>query len=128
MKWFIKALKQFADFKTRARRKEYWMYNLFYTLFSIITMILDVSLGMDFSIAEISLGYGYIYSLFALATLVPSIALSVRRLHDVSKSGWMLLIIFIPFIGAIWLLVLTLKDSHIGENTWGANPKEAHTA
>jgi uncharacterized membrane protein YhaH (DUF805 family) len=56
MKWFIKALKQFADFKTRARRKEYWMYNLFYTLFSIITMILDVSLEMDFSIAGISLG------------------------------------------------------------------------
>ena len=123
MKWFIKALKQFADFKTRARRKEYWMYNLFYTLFSIITMILDVSLGMDFSIAGISLGYGYIYSLFALATLIPSIALSVRRLHDVSKSGWMLLIIFIPFIGAIWLPPDDIHDRQKVENTWGANPK-----
>jgi uncharacterized membrane protein YhaH (DUF805 family) len=56
--------------------------------------------------------------------LVPSLAVGVRRLHDVGKSGWMLLVALIPLIGAIWLLILFCKDSQPQENKWGANPKE----
>ena len=61
---------------------------------------------------------------FFISYHFPSLAVSVRRLHDIGKSGKMLFIIFIPLIGAIWLLVLTLKDSQPGENKWGPNPKE----
>ena len=112
MKWFLKVLKQYSDFSTRARRKEYWMYSLFLTLFSFVVMFLDTILGLDFNMYDASLGYGWLYTFFSLATILPSLAVSVRRLHDIGKSGKMLFIIFIPLIGAIWLLVLTLKDSH----------------
>ena len=124
MKWFLKVLKQYSDFSTRARRKEYWIYSLFLTLFSFVMMVLDTILGLDFSMYDVSLGYGWLYTIFSLVTIIPSIAVSVRRLHDVGKSGKMLLIIFIPLIGAIWLLILALKDSEPVENQWGPNPKE----
>jgi len=83
-------------------------------------MILDNVLG----IAMAEIGYGPLYGLYALAMLIPGLAVSVRRLHDVGKSGWMLLIALIPLIGAIWLLVLMLTDSNPGENQYGSNPKE----
>ena len=87
-------------------------------------MFIDTTLGLDFNMYDVSLGYGWLYTIFSLATILPSIAVSVRRLHDIGKSGKMLFIIFIPLIGAIWLLVLSLKDSQPGENKWGPNPKE----
>lgn len=120
MKWFIKVLKQYADFKGRARRKEYWMFVLFYSIFLIITSILDITLGIDFG----GTGTGPITLLFYLVILIPGLAVTVRRLHDVGKSGWMILINFIPIIGGIWLLVLLLTNSNQGENKYGANPKE----
>ncbi|TLX73743.1 DUF805 domain-containing protein [Labilibacter sediminis] len=119
MNWFLKALKQYADFNGRARRKEYWMFSLFSLIFGIVAMVLDNILGLTFG----EIGYGAIYSLFYLAILIPSLAVSVRRLHDVGKSGWMLFIALIPLIGAIWLLVLTVTDSDSGENEYGLNPK-----
>lgn len=81
-------------------------------------MILDNLLAITFGF-----GYGPIYSLYALAVFIPSLAVVVRRLHDIGKSGWMYLIIFIPLIGAIWILVLLLKDSELGDNKYGPNPK-----
>ena len=65
-----------------------------------------------------------LYAIYTLAVLIPSLAVSVRRLHDVGKSGWMCFIALIPLIGGIWLLVLMLTDSNSGENEYGANPKE----
>ena len=65
-----------------------------------------------------------LYAIYTLAVLIPNLAVSVRRLHDVGKSGWMCFIALIPLIGAIWLLVLMLTDSNSGENEYGANPKE----
>lgn len=121
MNWYLKVLRQWQDFKGRARRKEYWMFALFNIIFLIIAAILDNIFGLTFS-REIP--YGYIYMLYALIVLVPGIAVSVRRLHDVSKSGWWYLIAFIPLIGAIWLLVLFVTDGTPGENQWGMNPKE----
>jgi uncharacterized membrane protein YhaH (DUF805 family) len=70
------------------------------------------------------IGYGPVYGLYLLAVIIPSLAVGVRRLHDVGKSGWMILISLIPIIGAIWLLVLFVTDSNPGENQYGANPKE----
>ncbi|MGI6409840.1 MAG: DUF805 domain-containing protein [Bacteroidales bacterium] len=120
MNWYLKVLKQYADFSGRARRKEYWMFVLFNMIFAIVAMILDNVLG----IAMEGIGYGPLYGLYVLAMLIPGLAVVVRRLHDVGKSGWMILIALIPLIGTIWLLVLMVTDSNPGENQYGQNPKE----
>jgi len=120
MNWYLAVLKNYAGFSGRARRKEYWMFTLFNIIFAIVAMILDNVLG----IAMAEIGYGPLYGLYALAMLIPGLAVSVRRLHDVGKSGWMLLIALIPLIGAIWLLILMVTDSNPEENQYGANPKE----
>jgi uncharacterized membrane protein YhaH (DUF805 family) len=119
MKWFLKVLRQYADFSGRARRKEYWMYSLINFIFVTVASILDNATGMAIE----GIGYGPIYIIFVLATLIPGIAVSVRRLHDVGKSGWMLFVALIPIIGVIWLLVLAVKDSQPGSNQYGENPK-----
>ncbi|MDB2327957.1 DUF805 domain-containing protein [Flavobacteriaceae bacterium] len=121
MNWYLKVLKQYADFSGRARRKEYWMFVLFNMIFAIVAAILDNVLG----IAMEGTGYGPLYGIYALAVLIPGLAVAVRRLHDVGKSGWMILFTLIPLIGAIWLLVLLVTDSNLGENQYGQNPKEA---
>jgi uncharacterized membrane protein YhaH (DUF805 family) len=120
MKWYLKVLKQYADFTGRARRTEYWMFVLFNFIFIIIATILDNILGLTFG----ALPYGVFYLLYALAVLIPGLAVAVRRLHDIGKSGWMILISLIPIVGAIWLLVLLVTDSNPGENEYGPNPKE----
>ena len=119
MNWYLKVLKQYADFSGRARRKEYWMFFLFNMIFAIVAMILDNVLG----IAIEGVGYGPLYGLYALAVLIPGLAVSVRRLHDVGKSGWYYLIILIPLIGIIWMLVLLVSNGNVGENKYGADPK-----
>lgn len=64
MKWFLKVLKQYSDFSTRARRKEYWIYSLFLTLFSFVVMFIDTTLGLYFNMYDVSLGYGWLYTIF----------------------------------------------------------------
>jgi len=120
MKWYIKALLQFDDFNGRARRKEFWMFALFNAIFFTVIIILDKVLGKYFIVFKFS----PLSMLFLLATSAPTLAVSVRRLHDVGKSGWMRLIIFIPLIGFIWILVLMVSDGNPGENQYGQNPKE----
>jgi uncharacterized membrane protein YhaH (DUF805 family) len=103
---FITVLKKYSDFESSSSRKEYWMFVLFNIVFSSLASIISPKISM-------------LYSLFIF---IPALAVTVRRLHDVGKSGWMLLIIFIPLIGPIWLLVLLLQkgDSHI-ENFMNEN-------
>lgn len=120
MNWYLKVLKQYADFSGRARRKEYWMFFLFNMIFAFLAAIIDNVVGT----ASPELGYGVFYGIYALAMFIPGLAVGVRRLHDVGKSGWMLLIALIPLVGAIWLLVLMVTDSNPGENQYGQNPKE----
>ncbi len=114
MEWYLKVLRQYADFNGRARRKEFWMFVLFNLIFAIVANVLDYMFGTDYI-------FGGIYG---LAMLIPGLAVSVRRLHDVGKSGWMLLVGLIPVIGGIWLLVLSVMDSQPGTNQYGDNPKE----
>jgi uncharacterized membrane protein YhaH (DUF805 family) len=127
MEWYLKVLRNYSDFSGRARRKEYWMFTLFNIIAAIIAMIIDRILGTTFNMSvggmEQDLGYGYIYLLYALVVLVPGLAVMVRRLHDVGKSGWFLLIVLIPLIGWIWLLVLYCTDSQPFTNKWGPSPK-----
>ena len=113
MNWYIDAFKNYATFAGRARRKAYWMFVLFWFIAFIITGILDNLLGTN----------GILTGLYALGTLVPFLALSVRRLHDLGKSGWWYLIQLVPVIGGIWFLILTVTDSQPGENAYGPNPK-----
>jgi uncharacterized membrane protein YhaH (DUF805 family) len=119
MNYYLHVLRNYATFSGRARRAEYWMFVLFNMIFAIGLMIMDNVLG----IAADDLGYGPLYGLYTLFVLVPGLAVLVRRLHDIGKSGWMALILFIPLVGAIWLLILLVSDSEAGENKWGSNPK-----
>ena len=121
MEWFIKVLKNYAVFSGRARRKEYWMFVLFSVIFSIVAMLIDNMLGVTLG----ETNYGYIYLLYQLVVLIPSLAVAVRRLHDTNKSGWFLLIAIIPIVGAIWLLVLMCLEGTTGPNKYGPDPKGA---
>ena len=96
------------------------MFVLFNMIFAIVAMIIDNVVGT----ASPELGYGVFYGLYTLAVFIPGLAVAVRRLHDVGKSGWMFFIGLIPLVGTIWLLVLMVKDSQQGTNKWGENPKE----
>jgi len=119
MDWYVKVLTQYADFNGRARRTEYWVFFVFNIALSGTAMLLD----KVFEIVISEIGYGPLFLLYALSMLIPAIAVGVRRLHDVGKSGWMLLIALIPIIGTIWVLVLLLLDSNPGVNEYGENPK-----
>lgn len=128
MKWFLKVLSNYANFSGRAQRSEYWYFALFNLIFSILVAGIDNILGTTISLGyEVSLPYGYLFLLFNLAVFIPSLAVSVRRLHDVGKSGWMYLIVLIPIIGSIWLLVLFFTNSQADSNKWGRNPKEVRS-
>ena len=118
MEWYIKCWKNYAVFQGRARRKEFWMFALF-------NWIICMALSMIGSLFVDSIGLaGQIpYYIYAFAVLIPSIAVAVRRLHDVNKSGWWYFIILIPLIGAIWLLVLFCTEGDKGDNQYGPNPK-----
>ena len=121
MNWYLKVLKQYADFKGRARRTEYWMFALFNMVFAFVMIIIDSALGLNFG----EVAYGVFYMLYCLAVLIPGLAVTVRRLHDIGKSGWAIFIAFIPIVGSIWLLVLLLKDSQPEDNQYGECPKKA---
>ncbi|MCL9783186.1 DUF805 domain-containing protein [Vibrio sp. S4M6] len=123
MKWYIQAFKKYAVFTGRARRKEYWYFILFNT---IVMMLLMVVSGIaSFLNPDTAIGFSVLYFIYALVAFIPTIAVSVRRLHDTNRSGWMMLIQLIPIVGAIVLLVLFVFDSQPGENQYGVNPKHA---
>ncbi len=118
MNWYLEVLKKYAVFSGRARRKEYWFFVLFNAIFAIAAMILDNILGLAIE----DVGYGPFYILYALATIVPGVAVSVRRLHDIGKSGWYILLAFIPCVGAIILLIFDLTPGDPGDNEYGPDP------
>ena len=118
MNWYLGVLKKYAVFSGRAQRAEYWYFVLFNTIVSIILMVLDVMLG-TFDPRSV---LGVLSGIYALAVFIPSLAVSVRRLHDIGKSGWWLLIGLIPLIGPILLIVWFATDSK-EDNQYGKNPK-----
>ena len=119
MSWYLDVLRQYAVFRGRARRREYWMFFLVTTVIFVGLGIIDVVTG-TFSPA---VGIGLLGGLYSLATLVPGIAVTVRRLHDTDRSGWWLLIALVPVIGALVLFIIMVLDSHPGENRYGPSPK-----
>jgi len=117
----------YSNFKGRARRSEYWYVQLFLVLTNLAAAAIDLAL-MDGDVDRfIANGGGGIVGLvWILATIVPALAVLVRRLHDIGKSGWWALIVFVPFVGALVLLYFTVQDSEPDTNSYGASPK--HTA
>lgn len=109
-------LSQYATFSGRARRSEYWWYYLFYVIVVVVADIIDVIIGTAGTYG------GLISGLAGLALLVPTIAVSVRRFHDISKSGWFILLFLIPIVGLVLWLIWFTQDSH-PDNKYGANPK-----
>jgi uncharacterized membrane protein YhaH (DUF805 family) len=115
MNWYLEVLKKYAVFSGRARRTEFWMYILFYVIIVVVLSVVEWMIGIP----------GVLSGLYTLALIIPSIAVTVRRLHDTGRSGWWWLIGFIPVIGGIVLLVFMVLESQLGENQYGPNPKAA---
>lgn len=118
MDWYLKVLKQYADFEGRARRTEYWTFILVNFLIFILFLCLEYIFEgiIDNDIFTI---FGSAYS---LAVFIPSLAVTVRRLHDIGKEGSMILILLIPGIGVIWLFILLLEESQSLPNKYGPDP------
>ena len=119
MNWYLAALRKYAVFSGRARRKEYW----FFALFNFIAVVLLATIDVATGTLDEDLGVGLLSGIYTLAVISPSVAVSVRRLHDIGRTGWWVLIGFVPLIGSIVLLVFALLDSQPGDNQYGANPK-----
>lgn len=112
MEWYLKVLKNYVGFQGRARRKEYWMFALISFIISIVLTIVESVLGLT----------SVLTGIYSLAILLPSLAVGVRRLHDTGRSGWWLLLGFIPIIGFIVLIVFFCQESE-ADNQYGSNPK-----
>lgn len=105
MNWYLAVLKKYAIFSGRARRSEYWYFVLFDSLILIALQIVGFYIGNEI-----------LYALYSLAVLIPSLAVGVRRMHDVNKSGWFILI-------PIYNLILACTDGTAGPNEYGSDPK-----
>jgi uncharacterized membrane protein YhaH (DUF805 family) len=113
MSWFMQALKNYAAFEGRARRKEFWFFVLFFVIALIVASIIDRLIGLPILTIIVSLGL-----------IIPSISVSVRRLHDTGRSGWWYLISLIPIVGLV-LIVFYVLDSKPETNAYGPSPKAA---
>ncbi|WP_315761410.1 DUF805 domain-containing protein [Sphingomonas sp. Y38-1Y] len=125
MQWMLLPLRRYADFQGRSRRLEYWMFTLFLTLVTLVAVLFALMTGMmnaddsqPGSFFLILLGIG------TIAVIVPSIAVQVRRFHDQDKTGWLVLLAFIPYIGGIIILVFMCLPGTRGTNRFGPDPKE----
>ncbi|MEE9407473.1 MAG: DUF805 domain-containing protein [Polaribacter sp.] len=124
MDWYLKVLKQYADFSGRARRKEFWMFMLFHFIIVLLIVFLMIfSTGYLDSNEEPNFVVLIVLLIYFLGTIVPTLAVTVRRLHDIGKSGTWYFISFIPYIGSFWLLILNCMDGESKSNKWGQNPK-----
>ncbi len=126
MSWYIAALRKYAVFRGRARRKEYWIFQLIrYTFFIAGLLLYPLFERLPASVEE---QFGDIYLLilytYYAAMLLPELAVTIRRLHDTGRSGWWYLISLVPYIGAVVLFIFVLQDSQYGENEYGPNPKD----
>ena len=118
MNWYVEVLKKYAVFDGRARRQEYWM---FFLVNLGISVAIGVVLGVLTAVTGTRMaGISYLYS---LAVLIPSLAVGVRRLHDTDKSGWWLLLVLVPFVGAFVVIYFLAQPGTVGPNQYGPDPK-----
>lgn len=122
MEWMILPYKRYADFSGRSCRMEYWMFQLFFWGVLIVCALIMGSIGNATGSDTIP-GIGAILlTLFFFGSFIPALAVQVRRLHDTGKSGWLILINIIPYIGGLILLVMFCLRGDEGENEYGDNP------
>jgi uncharacterized membrane protein YhaH (DUF805 family) len=111
---FVDAVKSgfsnYVNFSGRACRSEYWYWVLFAVIGAIVTVIIDSVIGLQIT-----------YTIFALATFLPGLAVGIRRLHDLDRSGWWILLFLIPLIGAIILIIWFCSKGTDGPNRFGAD-------
>lgn len=127
IEYYKMALNKYADFTGRSRRSEYWFFVLGNVIIYFVIAFIAGLIGGGIGSEEAAIIPLALIGIFALAIIIPSLAVAVRRLHDTGKSGWWYLIAFIPF-GGIVLLVFFCTDSEPGANQWGPNPKTGATA
>ena len=134
MEWMLMPYRRYADFSGRSRRKEYWMFVLLFAIVYAVAFGLMFAGGfaMD-ATGQTAPGVGFylgagILGVFVLGSLVPSIAVQVRRFHDQDKSGWFCLLNFIPYLGGLIVLVMMCLEGTKGPNRFGADPKDPTSA
>ena len=120
MAWYLLAWQRATEFSGRSRRKEYWYFQLFNAIVMIFLGLFAIAFSDQGKPAMIPFGLMFAYGFVAF---VPSLAVTIRRLHDIGKSGWWYCIAFVPLIGGLILLVFTLLDSDPDRNEYGPNPK-----
>lgn len=121
IEWYKMAFTKYADFRTRSTRNEFWWF----TLCNILVIFGLVILMGIFGAMEINILsglFGILYFVYVLASFIPNLAVTVRRLHDTNRSGWFFLISLIPFVGSIILLVFLAQESDPNKNNWGPRP------
>ncbi|WP_461456885.1 DUF805 domain-containing protein [Parasphingorhabdus sp.] len=128
MEWMLMPLKRYADFSGRSRRKEYWMFALLQVIIIVGLAIIGGVLGSFTPDPAGSMSTGgtlmiALFGLYALAIFIPSLAVQVRRFHDQDKSGWFVLLGFIPYVGGLIVLVFMCLDGTKGKNRFGDDPK-----
>ena len=124
MEWYLKVMRDnYANFKGRARRKEYWMFTLFFMLFLLASsFVFGALVGILGDNTGTILGVSLLIALY-FGHLVPALAVTVRRLHDTGKSGWMYLLVIIPYIGNLIIFIFTVIEGDKGDNKYGPDPK-----
>jgi uncharacterized membrane protein YhaH (DUF805 family) len=132
MHWYFDVLRKYAVFTGRASRSEFWYFELFNLVVAcVIGFVAGLALGIYAGASGTRLDASApsaIASIYALAVLLPAIGVSIRRLHDIGKSGWLILVGLIPILGTIYLIVLYCQDSETGANKYGLNPKGVELA
>jgi uncharacterized membrane protein YhaH (DUF805 family) len=123
MSWYLAVLKKYAVFVGRARRTEYWYFFLFNLIITIALILVDTGAGTFYAES----GFGLLSSLYTLGVLLPSMGVTIRRLHDTGRTGWWVLLMLVPVIGPLVMLVFLVLDSQPGDNAYGPNPKAAAT-
>lgn len=139
MEWMLMPYRRYFDFSGRSRRKEYWMFVLLTVIVAVVLVALMFGSGFPFQefeadgsapatpgplfwVSSVAIG------LFSLATIIPSIAVQVRRFHDQDRSGWMVLLAFIPYVGGLIVFVFMCLEGTRGPNRYGPDPKDPTSA
>lgn len=129
MDWMFMPYRRYADFSGRSRRKEYWMFVLFTVIVYMAILLIGGGLGSVEEPGGLFSGLsGILLIAFWVVTLVPAIAVQVRRFHDQDKSGWWILLGFVPIIGGLAVLVFMCFEGTRGPNEYGPDPKEGEHA
>jgi uncharacterized membrane protein YhaH (DUF805 family) len=137
MAWYLAALKNYAGFHGRARRREYWMFVLVNAVIGIALIVIGkltkMPDGPTFGVGMSRNGLGVfgigvfgnpiLFQVYALATFLPFLAVEIRRLHDIGRTGWWWLFGLVPVLGWIVLVVFCATDGVAGDNRYGPDPK-----